>query len=75
MNSQERAIARKFFKNRILEADGQAFQDLFNRIMSVAIPGFKPIKPHGNIGDRKNDGYVEATQTYYQCSASITFPH
>ncbi len=69
MNSKEKAIARKFFRSRILEADGQAFQDLFNRIMSLAVPGFKPIKPHGNIGDRKNDGYVEATQTYYQVYA------
>ena len=69
MNSREKAVARKFFKNRILEANGQAFEDLFTRIMSLAIPGFKPVKPHGNIGDRKNDGYVEATQTYYQVFA------
>lgn len=69
MNSQEKAIARKFFKSIILEADGQSFQDLFNRIMRSAFPGFKPIKPHGNIGDQKNDGYVETTQTYFQVYA------
>ncbi len=69
MNSQEKAVARKFFKSKILEADGQAFEDLFVRIMSLAVPGFKPIRPHGSIGDRKNDGYVEATGTYYQVFA------
>jgi hypothetical protein len=69
MNNQEKAVARKFFKSRILEADGQAFEDLFVRIMSLAVPGFTPIKPHGLIGDRKNDGYVEATGTYYQVFA------
>ena len=69
MENNERAVARKFFKNRIFEANGQAFEDLFTRIMSLAVPGFKPVKPHGNIGDRKNDGYVETTQVYYQVFA------
>ncbi len=69
MNNNERAAARKFFRCRILESNGQAFEDLFSRIMSLAVPGFKPIKPHGNIGDRKNDGYIEDTQIYYQVFA------
>lgn len=69
MNIQEKAVARKIFRCIILESSGQAFEDFFIRIMGLAIPGFKPVKPHGSIGDRKNDGYIKATATYYQVYA------
>ncbi len=69
MNIQEKAVARKFFRCIIVESNGQAFEDFFVKIMSLAVPRFKPIQPHGSIGDRKNDGYVEANSTYYQVYA------
>ena len=30
---------------------------------------FVPIQPYGNVGDRKNDGYIPATGTYFQVYA------
>nr|CBX27246.1 hypothetical protein N47_A12750 [uncultured Desulfobacterium sp.] len=59
MNIQEKTLARYFFQNKILKADGQAFEDIFTAIMNYAEAGFQSIKPWGNIGDRKNDGYIK----------------
>ncbi|CAM3231941.1 ABC-three component system protein [Filibacter tadaridae] len=69
MNSQEKTILRIMFKNKIYKCDGQAFEDLFTSVMNYAEKDFKSIKPWGNIGDRKNDGYVKQTGTYYQVFA------
>ncbi|MBZ4231317.1 hypothetical protein LAN31_22090, partial [Mycobacterium tuberculosis] len=33
------------------------------------IPGFERVKPHGNIGDRGNDGWVCGVGVYYQVYA------
>lgn len=57
------------FRNKIFASNGQAFEDLFISIMNYAEKGFKPIKPWGNIGDRKNDGYIKSTGTFYQVYA------
>ncbi|MBF0102349.1 MAG: hypothetical protein HQK77_15715 [Desulfobacterales bacterium] len=69
MNVQEKTIARILFQNKILKADGQAFEDIFTAIMNYAEPGFQSIKPWGNIGDRKNDGYIKAKGIFYQVYA------
>ena len=69
MNSQERTMARQSFKLKIHEANGQAYEDLFVRIMAYADPGFKAIKAQGSIGDRKNDGYNKTSGQYYQVFA------
>ncbi|MBU5344076.1 ABC-three component system protein [Caldifermentibacillus hisashii] len=69
MNSQEKMLLRIMFKNKIYKSDGQAFEDLFTSVMNYAEIGFQSIKPWGNIGDRKNDGYVKRTGTYYQVFA------
>jgi len=69
MNSQEKMLLRVMFKNKIYKSDGQAFEDLFTSVMNYAEKGFQSIKPWGNIGDRKNDGYVKRTGTYYQVFA------
>jgi len=37
--------------------------------MQKAFADFKPIKPQGNLGDRKNDGYVPSQGHYYQVFA------
>jgi hypothetical protein len=34
-------------------ARGQAYQDLFVAVMTLKDPRFRPIRPHGNIGDRR----------------------
>ena len=60
MTSDEKTIARKLFKLLIYEADGTGFEKLFTSIMNYAEPKFSQVKPWGNIGDRKNDGYIES---------------
>ena len=66
MNVQEKAIARKLFQNRILKSDGQAFEDIFTEVMNYSERDFQSIKPWGNIGDRKNDGYIKTKGILYQ---------
>lgn len=69
MNSNEKAFARVLFQNKISKADGNAFEDLFTEIMNYAESGFQQIKPWGNIGDRKNDGYINDRGIFYQVFA------
>ncbi|MDP1596914.1 MAG: hypothetical protein Q8L70_08655 [Methylotenera sp.] len=69
MNSQEKLLARVFFKNKVLLANGQAFEDLFTQIMTYSRPGFQPVNPQGKIGDRKNDGFESALGRYFQVFA------
>ncbi|MBE5966960.1 MAG: hypothetical protein E7255_08345 [Lachnospiraceae bacterium] len=69
MNVQEKAIARKLFQNRILKSDGQAFEDIFTEVMNYSERDFRSIKPWGNIGDRKNDGYIKTKGIFYQVYA------
>lgn len=66
MNTQEKTLARQLFQNKILKADGQTFEDLFSFIMNYAEPDFQSIKPWGNIGDRKNDGYIASKGVFFQ---------
>ncbi|HZK26798.1 MAG TPA: hypothetical protein VFD00_04570, partial [Thermoclostridium sp.] len=61
MDVYEKALARCIFQNKIYRSDGQSFQDLFVSIMNYAEESFQLIKPWGNIGDRKNDGYMQVS--------------
>lgn len=69
MNDVSLAIARNMFHLQIHEADGQRFEDLFSKIMCYKSRDFQPVKPHGNIGDRKNDGWIQSENTYFQVYA------
>jgi hypothetical protein len=69
MNSQEKLLARIFFKNKVLQSSGQAYEDLFTQIMSYSRPGFQPVNPQGSFGDRKNDGFEKAVGRYFQVFA------
>ncbi len=69
MNSQEKTLLRLMFQNKIYKCDGQSFEDIFTAVMNYAESNFQPIKPWGNIGDRKNDGYIKESGTYYQVFA------
>ncbi|MBU1669320.1 NACHT domain-containing protein [bacterium] len=69
MTDNQKAQARVFFENRILKSDKQAFEDLFTEIMNYKELDFRSIKPWGNIGDRKNDGYIESRGIFYQVYA------
>jgi hypothetical protein len=69
MNLQEKMIARIMLKNKMLMADGQAFENLFTSIMGYARPDFRQVKPQGNLGDRKNDGFEPSAGRYFQVYA------
>lgn len=69
MTREELTLARLMFRLKIHEAKGQAFEDLFVKIYQSASPTFKAVKPQGQIGDRKNDGYDTATGAYHQVYA------
>ena len=69
MDSNKKVVVRERFKLRVYESEGQSFEDLFTRIMQYAEPDFQQIKPWGNIGDRKNDGYIPSKGIYFQVYA------
>lgn len=66
MNRGEKYIARIIFKNKIYENDGQKYEDFFVKVLKKSKPAFQAVKAHGNIGDRKNDGFDKTSGTYYQ---------
>jgi hypothetical protein len=70
LTRDEKSIARTLFKLKIYESDGQSFENLFTAIMNYAEPNnFQQIRPWGNIGDRKNDGYIKSKGIFYQVFA------
>ncbi|HEV7382052.1 MAG TPA: hypothetical protein VGN64_19785 [Dyadobacter sp.] len=69
MTAQEKTLARDYFKLKIYKADGTLFERLFTDVMNYHESEFQQIKPWGNIGDRKNDGYCKRTGTFYQVYA------
>lgn len=69
LTRDEKFLARILFENKILLANGQAFEDIFTSIMNYYEPDFRSIKPWGNIGDRKNDGYIPYCGIFYQVYA------
>lgn len=69
LNRDEKYILRIIFKNRILESNGQAFEDIFTKIMNYRESDFQAIKPWGKIGDRKNDGYIKSKGIFFQVFA------
>jgi hypothetical protein len=69
MDDNARAFARNMFRLRVHEANGQAYEDLFVKVMQYASTTFRPVKAHGKVGDRKNDGFDSADGTYYQVYA------
>ncbi len=66
MTRDEKYIARILFKNKVYECDKQAYEDLFVRIMQNDNVNFEPVKPQGQYGDRKNDGFDKVKGIYYQ---------
>lgn len=69
VHNQERSLARTQLFNLIYKADGQAFEDIFTQTMNYSCIDFQSIKPWGNIGDRKNDGYIKSEGTFFQVYA------
>lgn len=57
------------FRLKVYQSEGQQYEDLFVHIMSYKNHEFKPVKAHGNIGDRGNDGWINSLGEYYQVYA------
>ncbi|MDK2951995.1 MAG: hypothetical protein PWQ77_1660 [Kosmotogales bacterium] len=69
MTKDEKYVIRIMFKLRIHKKNGQEFEDFFCDIMEKYNNNFHPVKAHGKIGDKKNDGFDKVTGTYYQVHA------
>lgn len=53
-----------------IEKRGEEFQDFFATIMEKRYPAdFSRVRPWGNVGDRKNDGYLQSKRYMFQCYA------
>jgi hypothetical protein len=58
------------FENVFLRVKGNEFQTFFNRLMGLAYKAdFMPCRPWGNIGDRKNDGFLKSDRRLFQVYA------
>lgn len=67
-------LMRHFFeleyKVAFLEKKGNEFEDFFSDIMEKLHPGdFQRTRPWGNVGDKKNDGYLRSERTLFQVYA------
>ena len=69
MNLQEKITAHMYFRLKIYEKDGYEFQNFFTHIMNKYDENYMTIKTQGNIGDRKNDGYIPNKGIYFQVYA------
>lgn len=54
------------FKVKLYEVYGEAFQNLFSRLMELSNPKFQSVAPWGNWGDGGNDGWIEEDGHYFQ---------
>ena len=68
-------IARRLFALQVYKRDGQSYEDFFTEIMRYHDPAFRAVKPQGPIGDRKNDGFIDTTGTYFQVYAPEDSSH
>ncbi|SEG12850.1 hypothetical protein SAMN05421819_1883 [Bryocella elongata] len=62
------------FNDEFRSRTGTEFQSLFSAIMERRYPGdFRKVKPYGNQGDHKCDGYHASKRRVYQVYAPETF--
>lgn len=70
MDAYKRSWYSMSFKVKWYELKGNAFQEFFYRIMESCHPGdFIRVRPYGNEGDWKNDGYLSSEKTVFQVYA------
>ena len=70
MDKLQRAWYDMRFELDYLRLKGDAFQDFFSRLMACCHPNdFIKVRPWGNVGDRKNDGYLRSERLLFQCYA------
>ena len=65
-----RAFFEMSFELRYLKVRADEFQDFFASIMEKRYPAdFMKVRPWGNVGDRKNDGYLRSRRQLFQSYA------
>lgn len=70
MDTISRSFYELSFRVAFLEKRADEFQDFFSSIMEKSYPAdFVRVKPWGNVGDRKNDGYLRSHRILFQCFA------
>lgn len=70
MHHFQRAFYEVKFLAEFLRKNGVEFQNFFSEIMEKVYPGdFQRIRPWGNIGDRKCDGYLRSERRLFQVYA------
>jgi hypothetical protein len=70
MDAQVAAWYGVNFENAFLKAKGDAFQTFFEQLMSRAYKSdFMACRPWGNIGDKKNDGFLKSERRWFQVYA------
>ena len=66
----EEAFYELRFENAFLQAKAQAFQDFFDKLMSLAYKAdFMACRPWGQQGDHKNDGFLKSERRLFQVYA------
>lgn len=67
MDPLTRAYYEMAYKLAFHTKKADEFQDFFSAIMEKCYPGdFTRVRPWGNVGDKKNDGYVKSRRTLFQ---------
>src|SRR5579864_2919048 len=70
MDKLKRSYYELCFENAYLKKVGNEFQDFFSEIMEKCHPGdFQRVRPWGNAGDWKNDGYFRSARILFQVYA------
>lgn len=70
MDRHQQLYYEKDFRIAFLEVRGDAFQRFFEVLMGKVYPDdFIACRPWGNIGDRKNDGYLPSKRILFQVYA------
>jgi len=69
MNQNTIDILHLLFRNKLYELDGGAYEAFLTKVMTARDKRFIQVKPQGQFGDRKNDGFIKEEGIYYQVYA------
>lgn len=71
MSAIDQHYLRLQFLEKIYTKNGTDFQSFFWDILKVLYTDFEPVRPYGNIGDKKNDGFRKTLGIFYQIYAPL----
>ncbi|MGL5572122.1 hypothetical protein [Cetobacterium sp.] len=66
MDINDEIVLEKLMEAKLIKSHGEEFENIFVAIMKRVNSNFLKISPYGNIGDRKNDGYIPSEGIFYQ---------